>query len=362
MLWETPTAKWGAVIELGCLEKYKAQPVRRVWISKDGRPVLPDRSNGRPLGIPTLFDRAVQSLWNYALSPIAERIGDRHSFGFRPYRSTKDAAEMLFIRLGTRHRPTWILEADIEGFFNKISHDWMLQNIPINQSILWQWLKAGHIEHQSVENTDSGVPQGGCISPTISNMVLDGLSAHIKDAVAPYTSKTRITPSKSNTKVTMIRYADDFVVTSAKREILEDVVRPAIEGFLEKRALNLSPKKTVITSLEKGFDFLGYNIRLYNDRKKLPNGKVLLIKPSKKSIERLKNKILLQFDKHKKSSAYTLIHELNPILRGWANYHRTVVAKKVFSKIGYFLWIKAWKWACTKHPSKGSKRGGETVL
>lgn len=350
--WQTPAEKWNAIFELGKLDQYKATSLRRVWISKDGKPILPDRSNGRPLGIPTMFDRALQTLWNLALAPIAECTGDRHSFGFRPYRSTKDAAHMLFIRLSNRHRPQWILEADIEGFFNNISHDWIMANIPVEPSILQEWLKAGHVEHETVNATESGVPQGGSISPTISNMVLDGLSEHIQKAVAPYTSKKRSTPSKSNTKVTMIRYADDFVVTCSRKELLENVVKPAVQQFLAVRGLKLSATKTLTTFIEDGFNFLGYNVRLYKDSKRLPEGKILLIKPSQKSIIRIKRQILTQFEKHRKSSAYTLIQQLNPILRGWANYHRTVVAKKIFNRIGYYLWTKAWKWVRAKHSQR----------
>jgi RNA-directed DNA polymerase len=281
VVWETPTEKWNAIVELANLGNYKASAVRRVWISKDGKPVLPDKSNGRPLGIPTMRDRAVQTVWNLALAPIAECTGDRHSYGFRAYRSTKDAAAMLFIRLSNRYRPLWILEADIKGFFNNISHEWIMANIPVQPEMLQQWLKAGHIEFETVVQTEAGVPQGGAISPTISNMVLDGLSDHIQKAFAPYTTKKAPTASgKYNTKVTMIRYADDFVVTCANKQLLEDVVKPAIQEFLSVRGLSLSATKTQTTFLEDGFDFLGYNFRLYKDAKKLPDGKCLLIKPS----------------------------------------------------------------------------------
>lgn len=137
-------------------------------------------------------DRAVQTLWNFALAPIAECTGDRHSFGFRPYRSTKDAIQMVFSRLSNRHRPEWILEADIKGFFNNISHEWIETNILVQPEILQQWLQAGDVNLNTFTATEAGVPQGGPISPTISNMVLDGLSDHIQKAVAPYTTKKEI--------------------------------------------------------------------------------------------------------------------------------------------------------------------------
>ena len=354
VVWENPTEKWNSILEL-TNKNYRASAVKRVWISKDGKPILPNKDNGRPLGIPTMKDRAMQSLWSLALNPIAECTGDRHSFGFRLYRSTKDAIAFLHIRLSNRHRPQWILEADIKGFFNNISHQWIMANIPINTQILQEWLKAGHIERTVYTETTAGVPQGGPISPTISNMVLDNLSDHIQKAVAPYTTKKGNTLLKYNTKVTMIRFADDFVVTGANKEILTNVVKPVIKQFLTLRGLELSESKTLITFIEDGFDFLGYNIKLYKDASKLPDGKILLIKPSKKSISRVKFKISTLFDKHSKSSAFTLIHELNPILRGWANYHRTVVSKKVFNRIGFYLWNKLWRWIRKKHSVKNKR-------
>lgn len=341
-VWESPKEKWDNLIQLGNLSHYRASPIRRVWISKDGKQVLPDKSNGRPLGIPTMFDRAIQSVWNLALSPIAECTGDRHSYGFRPYRSSQDAKQMLYIRLANRYRPEWILQADIKGLFNNISHKWIMANIPVNAFLLQQWLKAGQIE---LEETGAGVPQGGPISPTISNMVLDGLSDKIQKAVAPYTNKKgRVLP---NTKCTMIRYADDFIVTCADKELIVNVIQPAIREFLGCRGLELSEKKTVITHIEDGFDFLGWNCQLYINK--------LLIKPSKKSIDRIKERIKTLFDKHSKSSAYTLIHQLNPVIHGWANYHRTAVSKVCFNKIGHYLWTKVWKWIRAKHTRRGRR-------
>lgn len=150
----------------------------------------------------------------------------------------------------------------------------------------------------------------------------------------------------------MIRFADDFIVTCVNKELIEGVIKPAIGQFLAPRGLELSQSKTVITSIDDGFDFLGYNTRLYKDTKKLPEGKVLLIKPSKKSIARIKFNILVTLKKHRKSSSYTLIQELNFILRGWSNYHRTVVSKKVFNRIGFYLWTKIWKWVRSKHTQR----------
>lgn len=272
-VWLTPFNKWKNVHEIKNIQNYKAKAVRRVWISKDGKPVKPNKMNGRPLGIPTMHDRAIQTLYNLALAPIAECTGDRHSFGFRRYRSCKDAIAMLHIRLSNRHRPEWILEADIKGFFNNISHEWIVYNIPLEKEKLKQWLKAPHIEKTTFHQASAGVPQGGTISPTISNMVLDKLSNHIEKAVKPYTTKKGNTYTKYNTKVTMIRYAYDFVVTGSTKEILVYVIKPAIRDFLAIRGLNLNETKTKITFIIQGFDFLGFNIRLYKDVKRKPTEK-----------------------------------------------------------------------------------------
>lgn len=297
-------------------------------------------------------DRMVHHLWNQALSPIAECTGDQHSQGFRPYRSAHDAMHMVHIRLSNRYRPEWVLEGDIEKFFDKISHDWLLGNIPINKKVLKKMLKAGHIEQKTKPVTvDEGVPQGSPLSPTISNIVLDGLQDAIYQAQLPIYSRLKRLNGKYPTKVTMIRYADDFIVTAARKEMLTETIKPAINEFLQKRGVRLSEAKTLITHVEKGFDFLGQNVRLYKDKshkRKESGGKVLLIKPSRKSINKLKNRIS-DITKTYKGNSQGLIYKLNPILRGWSNYHRTVVSKKAFVDIGQHLWKVTQKWVRAKH-------------
>jgi RNA-directed DNA polymerase len=333
---------------------YTAQPVRRVWISKDGKRVKPDRSNGRPLGIPTIFDRAYQALWALALEPIAEETGDRFSYGFRPYRGAHDALTKAFLRFSNRKRPLWVLEGDIEKCYDRISHQWILENIPMDKTALSQFLKAGILEEGKKHESEMGVPQGGVISPIIANMTLDGLEKAIELAVSPINDFTRNDLNRYPVKVTCIRYADDFIVSGARRELLEQTVKPAIAKFLEPRGLRMSEKKTVISNLWDGFNFLGFNARLYKTNSR-EDGATLLIKPSKKSVAKVKDSLRQIVGDPKIQTEAHLIEKMNPVLRGWGNYFRTVVSKKTFSHVAHYTWTLTWIWLQRKYP-KTSRR------
>ena len=327
-LWDTPNAKWIAVGQLKT-RGYKARPLRRVYIPKsDGRE--------RPLGIPTMTDRAMQALYMLALSPIAETQGDPNSYGFRIERSTADAMAQLFLCLSKRASACWVLDADIEGFFDNINHDWLLRNAPTDVRILRQWLKAGVIHKGQLHATDAGTPQGGIISPTLANLALDGLESLLKQYLGVVRAK--------KLKVNVVRYADDFVITGASPEVLENEVKPWVEQFLATRGLRLSLKKTQITHIDEGFDFLGWNFRKYDG--------TLLIKPSKKNVKAFYSKVREVIDSHKTVKQEDLIRMLNPKLRGWALYHQPVVAKQAYSQMDNRVFIKLWRWAKRRHPNK----------
>lgn len=344
----TPEQRRKLVLDLQQHREIKPSPVRRVWISKDGTPVKPDYSNGRPLGIPCIYDRAAQAVWRLALQPIAECVRDRNSYRYRPHRSIHDQAQAIFLRSQHRYRLTEVLEADIKGFFDNIAHDWILNNIPMDRKVLKGWLEAGYVHNFQIHETESGVPQGGVISPVIANMVLDGLEEMVQKAAK------RRDPRSTYKNVMTVRYADDFVVLGRTQDILK-VVTPAIEEFLQKRGLSLNPKKTVTTSLRNGFDFVGFNFKLYPHLRK-PLGFMLLVKPSRKSIQKFKDKVKRAFcGRHAEGSAYDLIYKLNPILKGWRNHRSHVVSKRLFAKLEWYIWHKCLNWAKKKHPTLGVK-------
>ncbi|WP_122984618.1 group II intron reverse transcriptase/maturase, partial [Paraburkholderia hospita] len=295
-----------------------------------------------PLGIPTMRDRAMQALYLLALEPVSESTSDPNSYGFRLNRSTADAMSQIFVAMSQKGSARWVLEADIKGCFDHINHDWLESHVPMDTEILRKWLKAGLIYKGQLQATEAGTPQGGIISPTLANVTLNGLERQL---VAHLGAKLGVAKAKK-LKVNVVRYADDFVITGDSKEILEQEVRPWVEAFLAVRGLQLSEEKTRITHIDAGFDFLGWNFRKYSG--------TLLIKPSKKNAQAFYRKVAETINGNKTVKHENLIRLLNPMLRGWAQYHSPVVAKEAYSRMESLIFRRLWRWSKRRHPNKSA--------
>lgn len=338
-IWITPAARMKALLSL--TDKwYKAKPLRRIYIPKPGK------STKRPLSIPTMYDRAMQALYAMALSPVAETLADSTSFGFRKFRSAHDACDYAYTTLHNEYSAEWILEADIKGCFDNISHEWLIENIPMDKSILKQFLKAGFVFNRHLFSSDRGTPQGGVISPILANMTLDGIEKMLAEEFWTCPRGRVYKPKCNKRKVNLTRYADDLIITADSYEIAV-AIKDMLTNFLKARGLELSEEKTKITHIKEGFQFLGWTFRRLHGK--------LLVKPSKESIKRINDKVGSLIREVRAWTQDNLIRRINPIIQGWANYHRYVLSKRIFTRQDHILWNQLYSWAKRRHPDKSKK-------
>jgi RNA-directed DNA polymerase len=330
----TPEAKMQLVDRIEHpTEPFKALPVRRVYIPKPGS------HQRRPLGIPVLLDRCHQARIVNALEPEWEARFEPRSYGFRPGRGCHDAIQSTYLVVqGKNPLRQWVLDADLAGAFDRISHDHILQQLgsfPAREMIQ-QWLKAGVVEQGQLHRTEEGTPQGGVASPLLLNVALHGMETA---AGVRYRSSGSV---RSDSPV-LIRYADDLVVLCHTRQDAIDI-KARLAGWLAPRGLAFNEDKTRVVTLDDGFDFLGFNVRRYNGKP--------MIKPSKAAVRRIRERLRTELRSLRGSNATTVIKRLNPIIRGWAAYYRTQVSARVFNALDQYLWELTYKWATFSHSNK----------
>jgi RNA-directed DNA polymerase len=335
---KTPAARGRMVDTLAHYTLWKAKPARRVYIPKTNNKL-------RPLGIPVVMDRCLQAMVKNALEPAWEARFEGSSYGFRPGRSCHDAIEKIYGLARPNKLKKWILDADIRGAFDHISHDYLVKAIgPVpGKELIKQWLKAGYVEHGEFHATEQGTPQGGVASPLLANIALHGMEEAIG---VTYDYRGQLIGKRA-----VVRYADDFVCFCETREDTEQVQKILVE-WLKERGLALSEEKTRIVHLTEGFDFLGFNIRHYPAPQTSRTGWKLLIKPSKESVQDVQRKLKDQWDKAQGTNIQAVLAKLNPIIRGWANYFRTAVAKEIFSSLDRWMFYKADRYTRRSHPKK----------
>jgi RNA-directed DNA polymerase len=332
-----------------------SDPIRRVWIEKPGKAEM------RPLGIPTIRDRAKQMLAKLALEPEWEAVFEPNSYGFRPARRAHDAIEAIFLSL-RRHNnnasPKFVFNADIRKCFDRISHDALLNKLgtfPALSNQIRAWLKAGVMEEYSkapkdILPTEVGTPQGGVISPLLANIALHGLENHLKTFVerlpAPRPGVRGLAVKRK--ALAVIRYADDFVIIHENRQILYQCIEET-SRWLGTIGLEISEEKSSVVDSCQGFKFLGFQITVI--RRNLMY-RVCII-PEKEKKKRFLARIKSIVQNNRAVSSYDLIRKLRPVIIGWANYYKYCECASTFHTMTHLIFQKIRAWVFRRDTRNG---------
>ena len=357
----TPKQRLALVDRLRRINNQKAKPVRRVWIDKPGK------TEKRPLGIPTMDDRAAQALAKAALEPEWEAKFEENSYGFRPGRSCHDAIEAIFNSINKK--PKYVLDADIAKCFDKINHDALLNKLntfPTMRRLIKSWLKVGVVDWSAYANrqksnnpTSEGTPQGGVISPLLANIALHGLENRLKQFAATLPGKAGLGKRDLMRQLSVIRYADDFVIIHPDKTVVQRCQQITAD-WLKGMGLELKPEKTMLSHTlntteegNVGFNFLGFTIRQFKVGKhSSEKGFKTIITPSKDAVSSHTQKIGAIIRQYKTAPKAALIVKLNPVIRGWSNYQRGQCSKETFQRCDYITYQQLRGWAVSRHNGK----------